>query len=154
MNTLSISQIFSNLSFYKENYLAILSDPKQYQISVDEAFIEVWPFKKESLCLGDLLQLWFAQKWLAKAPIDYQFELFLNVNVEDDKRNAEKDLYLYAITGNILTGRNETCAWSIKNNQTETLQIDNVLQNYCTFKACQYPTKPHKTQLKAIGSAH
>ena len=150
MNTLSISQIFSNLAFYKENYLSILSDPKQYQFSVIDAFIEVWPFKKESLCLGDLLQLWFAQKWLAKAPIDYQFELFLNV--DDRESNSEKDLYLYAITGNILTGRNETWAWSLKNNQTVTLQIDNVLQNYCTFKACQYPVKPRSTQLKAVGS--
>ena len=151
MNTLSISQIFSNIVFYKENYLSILSDPKQYQTPVDEAFIQVWPFKKESLCLGDLLQLWFAQKWLAKAPIEYQFEVFLNA--EDDSTNKEKDLYLYAIKGNILTGRNETLAWSLKNNQTQTLQIDNVLQNYCTFKACQYPLKQQHSQLKTIGSA-
>ncbi len=150
MNTLSISQIFSNISFYKENYLSILSDPKQYQTPVAEAFIQVWPFKKESLCLGDLLQLWFAQKWLAKAPIEYHFELFLNA--EDDRKDADKDLYLYAITGNILTGRNETLAWSLKNNQTVNLQIDNVLQNYCTFKACQCPVKQNHSQLNAIGS--
>lgn len=150
MNTLSISQIFSNISFYKENYLSILSDSKQYRTPVAEAFIQVWPFKKESLCLGDLLQLWFAQKWLAKAPIEYQFELFLNAN--DASINHEKDLYLYAITGNILTGRNETLAWSLKNNRTETLHIDNVLQNYCTFKACQYPANQNHSQLKAIGS--
>lgn len=151
MNTLSISQIFSNISFYEENYLSIISDPEQYQTSVPEAFIQVWPFKKESLYLGDLLQLWFAQKWLAKAPIEYHFELFLNVT--DESRNEEKNLYLYAITGNVLTGRNETLAWSLKNNQTEILYIDNVLQNYCTFKACQYPVKQNHSQFKAIGSS-
>ncbi|MBU3848107.1 MAG: hypothetical protein H9855_14280 [Candidatus Acinetobacter avistercoris] len=150
MNTLSISQIFSNFSFYKENYLVILSDPNQYQTPVAEAYIEVWPFKKEALCLGDLLQLWFAQKWLAKAPIGYHFELFLNA--EDDNVDQEKDLYLYAITGNVLTGRNETQAWSVKNKQSKILSIDNVLQNYCTFKACQCSVKPKNSQFKSINS--
>lgn len=149
MNTLGISQIFSDISYYKDNYLSILSNPEQYQTLIPEAFIQVWPFKKESLCLGELLQLWFAQKWLAKTPIDYHFELFLSV---ETSTNQEKDLYLYAITGNVLTGRNETHAWSLKNNQSQTLQIDNVLQNYCTFKACQYPIKQKKSQLHCVGS--
>lgn len=149
MNTLSISQIFSDISYYKDNYLSILSNPEQYQTLVPEAFIQVWPFKKESLCLGDLLQLWFAQKWLAKKPIEYHFELFLDL---DNTTNQVKDLYLYAITGNVLTGRNETHAWSLKNNHSETLHIDNVLQNYCTFKACQYPVKHKKSQFKGVGS--
>ncbi len=35
MNTLTISQIFSNFSFYQENYLSIIADHNQYQTPVE-----------------------------------------------------------------------------------------------------------------------
>ena len=68
MNTLTISQIFENFSFYQENYLSILQDSEQYFIQVEQAYLDVWPFTEKKLYLGDLLQLWFSEKWLINTP--------------------------------------------------------------------------------------
>ena len=57
MNTLTISQIFSNLSFYKDQYLNIIQSADLYFTEVEGAFVDLFPFKKQQLFLGDLLQL-------------------------------------------------------------------------------------------------
>ena len=56
MNTLSISDIFSQFSYYQEHYLSILSTPEQYSTALEGAFIHVWPLSPQDLYLGDLLQ--------------------------------------------------------------------------------------------------
>ena len=49
MNTLTISQIFENLSFYQDNYLSILQNPEQYYVEVEHASIDVWPFSEKKI---------------------------------------------------------------------------------------------------------
>ena len=39
MNTLTIPEVFSNIDFYKENYLSIISDSAQYYTEVENAHI-------------------------------------------------------------------------------------------------------------------
>ena len=68
MNTLNISDIFSQFSYYQEHYLSILSTPEQYYTAVEGAYIHVWPLAPQDLYLGDLLQLWFSEKWLINTP--------------------------------------------------------------------------------------
>ena len=63
MHTLTIAEIFSNLSFYQDHYLEIIEDPQQYYTLVENCFQNTFPFKQQALFLGDLLQLWFGDKW-------------------------------------------------------------------------------------------
>lgn len=60
MKTLTVASIFSNFDFYQRNYLNILNQPESYYTPVEDAWIDAFPFKKQDLYLGDLLQLWFS----------------------------------------------------------------------------------------------
>ena len=64
MNTLTISDIFANLADYQDQYLFIISNPEQYYTPVELAYIDVWPVGYTDLYVGDLLQLWFSERWL------------------------------------------------------------------------------------------
>ena len=68
MNTLTISDIFANLADYQDQYLSIISNPEQYYTPVESAYIDVWPVGCTDLYLGDLLQLWFSERWLVNSP--------------------------------------------------------------------------------------
>jgi hypothetical protein len=68
MNTLTISDIFANLADYQDQYLSIISNPEQYYTPVESAYIDVWPVGYTGLYLGDLLQLWFSERWLVNSP--------------------------------------------------------------------------------------
>src|SRR5690606_21335375 len=108
MNTLSIPQIFSQLTYYQENYLQIIADPAQYYIPVTDAHIKLWPLAQQSLYLGDLLQLWFEDKWLVVTEREFSFEVFLNA---DYLKEQSRVLYIYASSGNLLTGTDLSEAW-------------------------------------------
>ena len=130
MSILSISEIFSNLSFYQDNYLAILSNPDQYYCKVAEAYIQVWPFSKQDLYLGDLLQLWFAEKWLIhSAQTNY-----LHSVIADQSQERVADLYLYQLHGNALTSNNQSIAWSVETHTPQVIQVQGVLQHFCEYK--------------------
>ena len=68
MKTLCIQSIFSNFSFYQQNYLQIIQNPEQYYIAVENACVNTFPFRQQVLFLGDLLQLWFGHKWKIQNP--------------------------------------------------------------------------------------
>ena len=91
MNTLTIPQIFSQLSFYQDHYLEIIQDSAQYFTLVAGAEIRLWPLATKQLYLGDLLQLWFAEKWLVEKERQFSFEIFLNM-----PEARKRSLYLCA----------------------------------------------------------
>ncbi len=130
MSILSISEIFSNLRFYQDNYLSILSHPDQYYCKVSEAYIQVWPFSKQDLYLGDLLQLWFAEKWL----IHSTQTTFAHNLIADQSQERVADLYLYQLHGNALTGKNQSIAWSVETHTPQVIQVQGVLQHFCEYK--------------------
>lgn len=137
MYTLSIPEIFSNFSFYKENYLEIIQSSEQYFTEVDGAFIDVWPFKKQSLYLGDLLQLWFAEKWRVDLAPAFEIEQYLAaVDVHTPHIHS---VYIYAISANILNGFNSTLLWNQQTQQQQWVDLNSTLKNYCEFIACQRP---------------
>ena len=130
MSALSISEIFANIHFYQEHYLSILSKPDQYYIEVPEAYIQVWPFGKQNLYLGDLLQLWFAEKWL----IHSTQTTFVHNLIADQSQERVADLYLYQLHGNALTGKNQSIAWSVETHTPQVIQVQGVLQHFCEYK--------------------
>lgn len=136
MQTLSISQIFSQFSYYQDNYLSILNNPDLYYTAVSEAYIHVWPFQKQSLFLGDLLQLWFAEKWVVEPIHQFQFEVFLN---EQTSEIIAKDHYVYAITGHFFTGENHSKAWNSSTETKVNVCLNSGFKNYCEFKALTRP---------------
>ena len=133
MNTLSIPQIFQNLSFYQDNYLSILADPKQYKIPVESAYIDVWPFARIGLCLGDLLQLWFSQKWLIQ-PLEKNL-IELELKLSSSPVQLPDDVYLYQLSGNAFTGKNCSQAWSCSKKQDLDLRLVSLLRHLFEYKA-------------------
>ena len=136
MKTLSIPQIFSQLTYYQENYLQIIADPAQYYIPVTDAHIKLWPLAQQSLYLGDLLQLWFAEKWLVETERQFSFEVFLNA---DYLKEQSKELYIYAISGNLLTGTNQSKAWQASTAQIQDVELANVSKHYFEFQGLSRP---------------
>lgn len=140
MYTLTIPQIFKNISYYQNQYLNILENPELYFTSVEGASIDVWPFGYHALYLGDLLQLWFGDKWIEH----FGNEPLINTILRDRTQiDPSFDHYIYAIAGNALTGQNTTQSWSNSIGQSIELSLDKVSQYYCVFKGL---TRPKKTK--------
>lgn len=133
MNTLTISQIFSNINFYQTNYLNIIALPQQYYIPVHGAVIDVWPFKSQQLFLGDLLQLWFAEKW--KHEVESNFNFFSQQNSDTEFQDA----YIYAIHGNLFTGSNSANIYSISEKSLSEVKTNQLRKFIFEFKALTRP---------------
>jgi hypothetical protein len=149
MNTLTISQLFSNLSFYKENYLSIIKNAEQYYTPVDGAYVQVWPLAKQQLFLGDLLQLWFSDKW----SVDEEKRVLINTILRDKSLDqAEQDLFVYEVNGSSLTGLDESKAWSVRANKAVDISVGTIFQFYCVFKSLSRPARVYQqasTQFKS-----
>lgn len=139
MSTLTIPQIFSNLAFYQENYLTILNTPETYFTEVEGAFIDLFPFKKQHLFLGDLLQLWFSEKWSDQVKKSLKLEEFLAAN--DVKSNAKQHVYIYSIKGNAVSGVNKSQSWVLETDAVEEIQVYSPLKYYVELVNCPRPTR-------------
>ena len=137
MNTLTISQIFTQLPFYQVHYLSILQNSEQYYTPVTDAYIHLWPLKKQNLYLGDLLQLWFAEKWTVTPAQNYILEQYLAAH--DVIKAKHNTAYIYAIEANSFTGENQTHIWSTHLGQSQVVETVDTLKYYCEFKACERP---------------
>jgi hypothetical protein len=135
MQTLTISEIFSQLAFYQAEYLTILNDPTQYLTPVQQASLDVWPFNRAELCLGELLQLWFGEKWV----IQPASQLFDADPVLKRHLPKQQDLYLYDIHGNILTGKYEAWAWSLSQQKPVAVELESVVAYYSFYKSLTAP---------------
>ncbi len=147
MYTLTISQIFENLSFYKDNYLSILKNPEQYYLEVEHAHLDVWPFSEKKLCLGDLLQLWFSEKWL----INSNCRVLSNTHdaASEKKQLRQQDLYLFQLSGSTLSGSNHAQVWSVSEQKIIYVALDSVFKYYCYFESIERPIKQIAEQLNA-----
>lgn len=133
MNTLSISQIFSNFQFYQDNYLSIIADQTQYQTPVEGAYVNVWPLGSRDLQLGDLLQLWFSEKWLINDACHVRFE-----HKDDGRRlllQRQNDLFLFQLAGSALSGSNRSKVWSVSEQKVLSVELDGALKYYCFQKS-------------------
>ena len=151
MNTLSISDIFQNLDYYKTHYLSILSHPDQYFTPVENAYIRVWPLGYIDLFLGDLLHLWFSEKWLINDSC-----LRLGEHKDDGRKTSfqrENDLYLYQLAGSALSGSNHSQVWSQSENKAIHVSLNSVFQYYANYKGTSAHKLDRKQLLTALKSA-
>ena len=137
MNTLTIPEIFSNFSYYQENYLTILKKPQQYHIEVAQAYLHVWPLSEKKLYLGDLLQLWFSEKWL----INSACQLLSTTEAQSSKKQIHKtqDLYLFQLTGSTFSGVNHSKVWSVSEQKELHVSLDSVFKYLCYFESIERP---------------
>jgi len=151
MQTLTIAEIFSDFSFYQDHYLSIIAQPEQYFTPVQGAFIQVWPVGTQPLYLGDLLQLWFSEKWLIQSPCQLLLEARSNGRKQPLQR--EKDLYLYELSGSALSGRNHCKVWSYSEQKTLSVSLDSVFKYYCLYRGTSRPEVPERNLRDALKSA-
>ena len=151
MTTLTISDIFSHLNDYKKNYLEIISHPDQYFTPVEAAYIHVWPLGHIPLYLGDLLQLWFSEKWLIDEPC-----LRLSDHPDDGRKlplQRSADLYLYQLSGSALSGSNRSQVWSISEQRQVRVSLSSALKYYCIYKGTNHQQLDRKQLIQALKSA-
>ena len=134
MNTLRISHILNHLQHYQAQYLNILNCADQYYIPVEDAYINLWPIGRIDLCLGDLLQLWFSQKWSLQ-----QYAGFFEFQI--DQKSIENNSYLFQIKGNLFKAENQCIAFSLQDQQTITLTSQYGLKFWAEYKALSRPVK-------------
>lgn len=143
MNTLTISQVFSQISSFQENYLAILDNPTWYYTAVEGASIHIWPFKAQALCLGDLLQLWFAEKWLLRGCQEFDLAQYL---AAIDVKTVAQQGYIYAIKGNAISGVNQSTVWFSPECSAQVVAQTQSLKALCEFLNCDRPFRPQQFQ--------
>ncbi|RSO60666.1 hypothetical protein EA756_00810 [Acinetobacter lactucae] len=141
MNTLTIASIFSNFDFYQHNYLNILNQSESYYTPVEGAWINAYPFKKQNLYLGDLLQLWFSSKW--------NVHNSLKVLKSSHQLNSSKSLYIFQVEGELLFGKNKVLAWSVEHQEIIELQLKNVWAPYVIAQTCERPNNENYSIKKA-----
>ena len=146
MSTLTIPQIFSNLVFYQENYLQILQNPNTYYTEVDGASINVWPLVNEKLYLGDLLQLWFSNKWLVNPHSDSLLDLL------KEKPSLVESLYVFQVEGSLFSNSNFSKAWSKNGKETIDICLESLFKFYCVFKSISRPdqSQDHFHSFKSV----
>ncbi|MCG9491655.1 hypothetical protein MCL36_03750 [Acinetobacter pittii] len=141
MKTLTIASIFSNFDFYQHNYLNILNQSESYYTPVEGVWINAYPFKKQDLYLGDLLQLWFSSKW--------NVHNSLKVLKSSHQLNSSKSLYIFQVEGELLFGKNKVLAWSVEHQEIIELQLKNIWAPYVIAQTCERPNNENYSIKKA-----
>ncbi len=131
MKTLTIASIFSNFDFYQHNYLNILNQSESYYTPIESAWINTYPFKKQNLYLGDLLQLWFSSKW--------NVHNALKILKSSKLLNSSESLYIFQLEGELLLGKNKVLAWSVEHQEIIELQLKNIWAPYVIAQTCKRP---------------
>ena len=134
MTTLTVAEIFQNLPFYQSNYDAILNQPEYYQTEVQDAVLDIWPASSKKLNLGQLLQLWFSQKWL----VNQSYKLVQKKNSFSDLLSPQiksDDLYVFHLTGNALFGKSTAKVWSVSEQRIIEVEVEEALKYYCTYRS-------------------
>ncbi|WP_180087914.1 MULTISPECIES: hypothetical protein [Acinetobacter] len=151
MNTLSIPEIFANLNFYKDNYLSLISNPADYYTPVASAYINIWPVGHVDLYLGDLLQLWFSEKWLINGPC---FQLSEHPDhATRTPLQRSQDLYLYQLAGSALSGSNRCRVWSASEQKKLRVSLDSAFKYYCIYKGTDRPDISRSQLIQALKKA-
>ena len=133
MKTLCIQSIFSNFSFYQQNYLQIIQNPEQYYIAVENACVNTFPFRQQVLFLGDLLQLWFGHKWKIQNPNN----LLIQANTLNVNENSP--LYVFQLGGELFLGANTALAWSVAEQKNVSIQVKSIWQYAVVSHLCHRP---------------
>jgi len=136
MNALTIQKIFSNIDYYQDQYLSILNNADLYFSIVDDAQLQLRFVKDKQLYLGDLLQLWFSEKWIFNPENKISLSQFFTKQIAQ----SNDHLYVFAIRGNAVTGQNICKAWNIHEQKVVDICLDAILPYYCYFESITRPS--------------
>nr|WP_228128831.1 hypothetical protein [Acinetobacter junii] len=139
MTTLRIESIFSNFSFYKQNYLNIINDPSQYYQVVESANIHFASFSDERLYLGDLLQLWLSDKWT-----EHQLKTLTKSHYllpTQDGVNGQNSLFLFAFKKHSLFKQAYAYAWNTLENKVQEIALNESFPFYCHYLTLSRPKR-------------
>jgi hypothetical protein len=138
MPILHIQDIFLNLNFIKLNIwilcvipLCIISRLKML------TFISI--VSEEKIYLGDLLQLWFGDKWT-----EHQVKVLNDVNHGLWTQLSEcwyNSLFLFAIERKGLFAKTSALAWSTEEQQIKEITLDQTLPYYCHYLSLERPKR-------------
>lgn len=139
MPNLQIEHIFSQFAFYQKNYLNIIQDPDQYYQCVSDAHIHFSVFSEEKIYLGDLLQLWFGDKWT-----EHQVKTLHDAKDHLWERASESwhnSLFLFSIERPGLFSSARAYAWSTEEQQIKQISIDHTFPYYCHYLSLSRPKR-------------
>lgn len=117
MQALCISDVYRQLNHYQSQYSHILQTPELFQQPILDAFCDVWPFGKKTLCLGELLILWQSQKW----SISHQSENVWNT-LFGTAKSSQQHYLLYQIEQSNLFAPARAKAYVVETG--ETIQVE------------------------------
>ncbi|MEC8057291.1 MAG: hypothetical protein VX136_09290 [Pseudomonadota bacterium] len=139
MPILHIQDIFSQFKFYQAQYLDIVRDPALYYQPVEDAHIPFSIVSEEKIYLGDLLQLWFGDKWT-----EHQVKVLNDVNHGLWTQLSEcwyNSLFLFAIERKGLFAKTSALAWSTEEQQIKEITLDQTLPYYCHYLSLERPKR-------------
>ena len=118
---------------------------------VELAYIDVWPVGYTDLYLGDLLQLWFSERWLVNSPC----QLLSTQSTSTLKKTVQRehDLYLYQLSGSALSGNNRSKVWSAAEGKSLDISLDSAFKYYCIYKGVERPVASKLQTLKTFKTA-
>lgn len=97
--------------------------------------------------LGDLLQLWFSEKWLIQSTCQLLSDHPDNGTKKPLQR--DHDLYLYQLAGSALSGAT-VHVWSVSEQKPLRVQLDSVFRYLCEYKATSQPTVSKSELIAAL----
>lgn len=120
-STMTVEEICTKFQYYKDNYQALLTDPNQKNIIVTNAIGSFWPLGSYTLTLGQLLKLWFSGAWVLSG--EYLLLPDHTIKGRQVKATSHRDLLLFQVCGNSLSGTNTCQAWSLSKQEVVSISI-------------------------------
>ena len=131
-STMTVEEICAKFQYYKDNYQVLLTDPNQKDIIVTNAINSFWPLGSYTLTLGQLLKLWFTGAWVFNG--EYLLLPEHSIKGRQIKAMSHRDLLLFQICGNSLSGTNTCQAWSLSKQEVVSISIPGAAKYFLKHK--------------------
>lgn len=130
--TITVADICAKLSDYKDHYQTITADPDQKDIIVTDAVSSFWPLGSFTLTLAQLLKLWCSGAWVFSG--EYMLLPDHTIKGKQVKATSHRDLLLFQICGNSLSGTNTCQAWSLSKQEVVSISIPGAAKYFLKYK--------------------
>lgn len=141
MSALLIQDIFSQFDNYRSEYLTILQNPELYYQHVQDAKICFAKYSEEKVYLGDLLQLWFSQKWT-----DQQIHALDDLTYSSSKfkhahSHQNTQFFIFALGREGLFSKNLAWVWDSNHHTYHQIELPQILPFYCHYLSVKRPKR-------------
>ena len=131
-STMTVEEICAKFQYYKDNYQVLLTDPDQKDIIVTDAVSSFWPLGSFTLTLAQLLKLWCSGAWVFSG--EYLLLPDHTIKGKQVKATSHRDLLLFQICGNSLSGTNTCQAWSLSKQEVVSISIPGAAKYFLKYK--------------------